>query len=78
MKSIILAITFAWCITGALACSEDEIHHQTVACYTDCVSHYFDEPNKTMCIQHCLSIQDQQRAACGVTCKMVSGYKICD
>jgi hypothetical protein len=61
-----------------IACSENDIHRETVNCYNDCVSHYADEQAKQECIQSCVNTQNTQRAKCGVRCKNVAGYNICE
>jgi hypothetical protein len=76
MKYTILAVFIAWS-SAAVACSESEIHAQTTTCYTDCVSRYFNEPDKQSCIAGCVATQDRQRDACGITCTIIAGSKIC-
>jgi hypothetical protein len=76
-KYAALLVLSAGVVHPAIACSENDIHRATVACYTDCVSRYFDEPTKQECIQGCVREQDKQREACGVFCKNVGGSTIC-
>ena len=72
---IALAIVACCLTTPALACSEDEIHKETVACYNRCLN---NPPTQNACVAGCLAEQDRAREACpSISCKIVAGMKIC-
>ena len=61
--------------TPALACSEDEIHEKTVACYNRCLN---NPSTQNACVADCVEQQNQARAECpSIRCKIVAGMKIC-
>ena len=83
MKQAIIAFVIfvvgSYPIAGIAECTENEIHQETVACYNQCISQYFDETQKDQCIQGCVNHQNEERAQCpNIHCTNIGGYNICN
>ncbi|MEA2871790.1 MAG: hypothetical protein QOH67_1766 [Hyphomicrobiales bacterium] len=76
MRLTLLSIAMlAVALGSAMACSESEIHRQTVACYNQRIQ---NPQTQQECTRRCIAIQDQQREQCpSIRCKIVAGMKIC-
>jgi hypothetical protein len=61
-----------------ISCTEADIHQEARDCYYNCVTRYFNEQAKQQCVQSCVENQNAERDKCGVKCKNIGGYNICN